>query len=86
MLQGASADVFAAADWRQMEQVNEGGLLGNTPVYFVANRMTVVTPVDFGKVRSLADLADPGVTVALAAEGGAGRDLRPAGAGCHGRR
>jgi molybdate transport system substrate-binding protein len=68
LLQGAAADVFAAADWRQMEQVNEGGLLGNTPVYFVANRMAVVTPVDSGTVRSLADLANPGVTVALAAE------------------
>jgi molybdate transport system substrate-binding protein len=68
LLQGAAADVFAAADWRQMEQVNEGGLLGNTPVYFVANRMAVVTPADSRRVRSLADLADPGVTVALAAE------------------
>ena len=82
--QGAQADVFAPADWRQMAAVREAGLLGGVPVYFAANRMAVAVPAPGGSpapadadadadnapaaVASLADLARPGVKVALATE------------------
>ncbi len=75
--QGALADVFAPADWRQMAAVKDAGLLGGVPVYFAANRMAVAVPgprrSDAGTdaaaaVSTLADLARPGVTVALATE------------------
>lgn len=80
--QGAQADVFAPADWRQMAAVREADLLGGVPVYFAANQMAVAVPAP-GRaaadaaadadnappaVASLADLARPGVTVALATE------------------
>lgn len=80
--QGAQADVFAPADWRQMAAVRDAGLLGGVPVYFAANRMAVAVPYDAGfgtgtgarsdaaapKVSTLSDLANPGVAVALATE------------------
>lgn len=95
--QGARAEVFAPADWRQMAAVREAGLLGGVPVYFAANRMAVAVPAaqnvraggvggdapashnagagvgDGGDatgstVATLADLARPGVAVALATE------------------
>ena len=69
LVQGAAADVFASADWQQMAAVKDAELLGNTPVYFAANRIVVVAPGDGEAVRSLADLTRPGVRVALASEG-----------------
>ena len=74
--QGARADVFAPADWRQMAAVKDAGLLGGVPVYFAANRMAVAVPgrrgsdagTDAAAVLTQADLARPGVTVALATE------------------
>lgn len=76
--QGAQADVFAPADWRQMAAVKDAGLLDGVPVYFAANRMAAATPAprgtaanadaDTAAVSTLADLALPGVTVALATE------------------
>ncbi len=68
LVQGATADVFAPADWQQMAAVQDSNLLANTPVYFAANRMAVVTSADSHAIQSLSDLANRGVTVALAAE------------------
>ena len=65
---GAEADVFASANWQHMAQVKESGLLGNVPEYFAANRLAVVAPADSDAVQSLADLARPGVSIAIAAE------------------
>ena len=64
---GAEADVFASANWQHMAQVKESGLLGNVPEYFAANRLAVAVPVDSDAVQALADLARPGVSVAIAA-------------------
>ena len=63
---GASADVFASANWEHMATVREAGLLGNAPEYFAANRLAVITPVDSDAVQTLSDLAVPGVSVAVA--------------------
>ncbi len=65
---GAEADVFASANWQHMAQVNESGLLVNVPEYFAANRLAVAVPVDSDAVQALADLASPGVSIAIAAE------------------
>ena len=65
---GAEADVFASANWQHMAQVKESGLLGNVPEYFAANRLAVAVPVDSDAVQALADLAHPGVSIAIAAE------------------
>ena len=64
---GAEADVFASANWQHMAQVKESGLLGNVPEYFAANRLAVAVPVDSDAVQALADLARPGVSIAIAA-------------------
>ena len=65
---GAEADVFASANWQHMAQVKESDLLGNVPEYFAANRLAVAVPVESETVQSLADLARPGVSIAIAAQ------------------
>lgn len=64
--QGAPADVLATADRRTMRSVAaETG----TPEVFATNRLTVVTaPGNPHGIDGLRDLADPGLTVVLAAE------------------
>ena len=64
---GASADVFASANWQHMATVKEAGLLGSAPEYFAANRLAVAVPADSDAVPTLNDLARPGVSVAIAA-------------------
>ena len=68
---GASADVFASADWRQMAALKDAGLLGSAPESFAANRLAVAVPAGpdsaDSAVRSLHDLARPGVSIAMAA-------------------
>lgn len=64
---GASADVFASANWEHMATAREAGLLGNVPEYFAANRLAVITPAGSDAVRTLDDLARPGVSIAIAA-------------------
>ncbi|RKN47300.1 molybdate ABC transporter substrate-binding protein [Streptomyces hoynatensis] len=64
--QGAPADVLATASTETMES-----LAGQTdaPETFARNALTIVTPPDNpGQVASLADLADPGLRLVLAAE------------------
>ena len=74
---GARADVFASADWEQMAAVRQANLLGNTPEYFATNRLAVIAPAGSDAVRSLDDLARPGVTIAIAsAEAPAGAYAR----------
>ena len=65
---GAEADVFASANWQHMATLKGSGLLGNVPEYFAANRLAVAVPVDSGAVQTLADLARPEVSIAIAAE------------------
>ena len=64
---GATADVFASADWQQMAAVKAADLLGNVPEYFATNRLAVATPIGSSAVHDLSDLARPGVTIAIAA-------------------
>lgn len=67
LLEGAPADVFAAADEASMAKVTDAGL-ADDPQLFATNTLVLATPVDDpGGVGSLADLADEGVTVVLCA-------------------
>ncbi|WP_434085111.1 molybdate ABC transporter substrate-binding protein [Mycobacterium paraterrae] len=64
--QGASADVFAAADAAQMDTVIKADLASGEPVNFASNTLVIVTaPGDPKQVRSFADLARPDVRVAV---------------------
>ncbi|MBW3622727.1 MAG: molybdate ABC transporter substrate-binding protein [Armatimonadetes bacterium] len=62
---GAPADVFASADFEQMRPLQRRGLV-HPPRVFARNRLVVVTPATRNKVRSLRDLARPGMKIVVA--------------------
>jgi molybdate transport system substrate-binding protein len=65
---GASADVFAAGDLPNMARVARAGLVAGSPVDFASNRLAIaVAPGNPQKVTSFADLARPGLRVAVCA-------------------
>jgi molybdate transport system substrate-binding protein len=67
IVQGAPADVFAAASPATMKTVTDASLAG-TPTTFVRNKLEIAVPPDNpAKVNGLKDLADPKVKVALCA-------------------
>jgi molybdate transport system substrate-binding protein len=66
--EGAPADVFAAASPAAMKTVVDAGDADGAPVVFVRNQLVVAVPEGNPKgVTGLADLAEPGVKVALCA-------------------
>ncbi len=66
IVQGAPADVFATANEATMKTVTAAGLADATPIVFATNVLTlVVPPSNPAQVTTLADLARPGVKVAL---------------------
>jgi molybdate transport system substrate-binding protein len=61
--QGANGDVFASADTHYPAELHREGLVGK-PVVFARNRLVVVEPTD-GEANTLADLAKPGMKIAI---------------------
>lgn len=69
IMQGAPADVFAAADTRNMQTLVDAGLVGR-PVTFVRNKLEIaVAPGNPKGITGLADLAKPGLSIVLEAVG-----------------
>lgn len=67
--QGAPADVFAAASPTAMSVVTTAGRGSGAPVVFARNQLVIAVPAANPRhIRSLADLARPGLRVALCAE------------------
>jgi len=67
--QGAPADVFAAAAPANVKTVTDAGNAAGDPVPFARNQLVIaVAPGNPKGVKGLADLARPGVKVALCAE------------------
>ncbi|MFN3650639.1 MAG: molybdate ABC transporter substrate-binding protein [Armatimonadota bacterium] len=65
--QGAPADLFASADWQQMEPL-AGASRVETPVAFARNRLAIAVPEgNPGGIRSPRDLARPGLRLVTAA-------------------
>jgi molybdate transport system substrate-binding protein len=62
--QGAKPDVFASANTSLPDALHREGLLGR-PVAFAANRLVIAVPGHGAKVSGLADLANPGTTLAI---------------------
>jgi molybdate transport system substrate-binding protein len=63
--QGAPADVFASASTKTMQSVATEGLTED-PVTFAYNTMAIAVPADNpGQITALADLAKPGLKIAL---------------------
>ena len=68
LTQGASADVFASADTRNMDKVAQAGLLAGDPVNFATNTLTIaVAHGNPKKITTLKDLAQPGLAVVVCA-------------------
>lgn len=66
--QGAPADVFASANPETMRTVTDAGNADGEPVTFAHNRLVIAVPAgNPHRITGLADLAAPGVTVALCA-------------------
>jgi molybdate transport system substrate-binding protein len=66
--QGAPADVFASAAPANMKTVTDKGNAAGDPATFVKNQLVIVVPKGNPKgVKGLADLAKPGLKVALCA-------------------
>ena len=67
--QGAPADVFASAAPKNMATVTDEGNAAGTPTTFVRNQLVIAVPAGNPHgIKTLADLAKPGVKVALCAE------------------
>jgi len=61
--QGATADVFASADQKNMKSVQDAGLMNNSSVaIFAENKLAIIVPTgNPANITSLIDLAKPGV-------------------------
>jgi molybdate transport system substrate-binding protein len=67
--QGAPADVFASANMTLPQQLNSKGLCSK-PVVFTRNTLVVVVPkANPAKIRSVYNLAKPGVKLVIAGSG-----------------
>lgn len=67
--QGAPVDVFASAAPANMGAVTDKGNGAGAPITFVKNQLVIAVPkANPAKIKTLADLARPGVKVALCAE------------------
>jgi molybdate transport system substrate-binding protein len=88
--QGAPADVFASADEASARRLADAGLFRGPPSIFAQNRLAIAVPSGNPKrIAGLADLARPGLVVALCAPavpagrgaahllGASARDSRP---------
>lgn len=65
---GQQADLFVSADEAWMRRVETLGLVSGPPVAFASNRpVVIVSRTRGGHIRSLADLARPGVKLVLGA-------------------
>jgi molybdate transport system substrate-binding protein len=68
LTQGATADVFASADTRNMDKADEAGLLAADPVSFASNALIIaVAPGNPHDIGSFADLSRPGSAVVVCA-------------------
>jgi molybdate transport system substrate-binding protein len=65
--QGVRPDVFASANTRFPDELHAEGLVGR-PVVFASNRLVIAVPAGSETVRSVADLAKPGTTIAVGSE------------------
>lgn len=66
--EGAPADVFASADLRTMDRVEEAGLLAGEPAVFATNILQIaVAPGNPLEITTLADLTAPELDVVLCA-------------------
>ena len=67
--EGAPADVYAAAGSKYPQEFFEEGLV-EEPITFASNRLVLIVPADNpAGIEELADVAEPGLELVIAAEG-----------------
>ncbi len=70
LLDGAPADLFASANQRQMERVQQADLLRAAPAAFASNSLVLIVPADNpAGIEAVADLASPGIRIITAVPG-----------------
>lgn len=62
--QGIKPDVFASANTKLPDMLYAKGLVAK-PIVFAANKLVIAVPANSSKVKSIADLERPGVTIAI---------------------
>lgn len=68
--QGAPADVFASAAEEEMDAAVKDGIVAGDPAVFARNREVIMVPeANPANIRSLRDLAEPGIKLVLVEEG-----------------
>ncbi|MBC7591508.1 MAG: molybdate ABC transporter substrate-binding protein [Salinibacterium sp.] len=68
IVEGAPADVFAAASGATMTTVTDAALTDGDPTVFVTNTLEIAVPAgNPGAVTGLADFADPDLSIAICA-------------------
>ncbi|WP_341941043.1 molybdate ABC transporter substrate-binding protein [Microbacterium sp. LWH10-1.2] len=67
LIEGATADVFASADEKNLAKVTDAGLAGSGEAFATNVLQIAVAPGDPTRVETLADLADPALTVVVCA-------------------
>ena len=68
IVEGASADVFASADEKNMTKVADADLIAGSAELFATNTLVIAVPAgNPADIGDLADLARPGVSVVLCA-------------------
>jgi molybdate transport system substrate-binding protein len=68
LINGASADVFASADTKNMAKAADAGLLAGNSVNFASNTLVIATaPRNPKEIGSFADLNRPGLSVVICA-------------------
>ncbi len=67
-VEGAPADVFASANNAQMNVAADANRIASEPVTFLTNRLAIIVPADNpAGIETYADLAQPGISLILAA-------------------
>ena len=67
--EGAPADIFLSADMERPARLAEDGLTAAAPIVFARNRVALVAPLGSNAVRTVIDLAGPGVAIVAAGSG-----------------
>lgn len=65
--QGAKPDVYAAANTKLPQQLSAEGRL-TKPIVFATNELVIAVPAGSSKVRSIGDLANPGLKLAIGSD------------------
>jgi molybdate transport system substrate-binding protein len=66
---GAKADVFASADWKNMQGAQQDGTIASEPHVFARNSLVIAVPADDpAGIASLQDLAKPGLRLVLVSQ------------------